>query len=205
MEHHSNKNVTLNNIYNQYIISASELDETDPDKYACMCGWLDKHNQHKRFELLLAKVKKNDRVLDIGCGGGEMVKYINENKLKVSYVGIDVNPNYLKIATLRYPKSKFEESNGWNLAPNNYDWAVASGIFTVEVDVTYLLWYVAYVMDRLVSKGFAFNLLTNNPYEGLINYEPDEVLVLLQERFPDYKIEIITGYLPDDFTVYVTK
>jgi cyclopropane fatty-acyl-phospholipid synthase-like methyltransferase len=205
MEMQLNRDFVLNAVYNQYIQTASDVEETNPDKYAWMCGWIDKHNQYKRFELLLAKVKKKDSILDIGCGTGDMVQYLSEHNMPVKYKGIDVNENYLQIAKKRYPNGDFQHSNGWGLPPNNYDWAVASGIFTIVTNTTYLLWYVGFIMEKLVNKGFAFNLLTNNPYEGLINYNPEEMKRQLVERFPDYKIEIVTGYLPDDFTVYVTK
>lgn len=205
MEKPSSRDMAINNIYNEFIVTAGKVKETNPDKYAWMCGWLDKHNQYKRFEMLLAKVKDGDRILDIGCGGGEMVQYLADNKLQVGYSGIDVNPNYIKIARAKFPTNQFIQSNGFDLEPDDYDWAVASGIFTVETTTTYLLWFVGFVMEKLVNVGFAFNLLVNNPYQGLINYNPDEIKRLLSERFPNYKIEIVTGYLPDDFTVYITK
>lgn len=205
MENQLSRDNYLNNVYNEYIVSASEVDEQNPDKYAWMCGWLDRNNQHKRFEMLLSKVKKNDTILDIGCGGGEMVKYLQEHTLKNRYTGIDINPNYITIAKAKYPHKKFKVSNGFNVGGGSYDWAVASGIFTVDTSMTYLLWYVGFIMARVVNKGFAFNLLFETPYDGLIAYNPEEIRKVLEERFPEYKIEIVTGYLPDDFTVYVTK
>ena len=205
MEMQLSRDLVLNKIYDQYIAGVVDVDDTNPDKYAWMCGWLDKHNQYKRFEMLLAKVEDKDCIVDIGCGVGEMVNYLIEHNRDNGYIGVDVNPTYIATAKKRHPTSDFQISNGWNLPINNCDWAVASGIFTVMTHMTYLLWYVGFVMERLVNKGFAFNLLTNNPYDGLINYNPDEMKKILTERFPDYKIEIVTGYLPDDFTVYVTK
>lgn len=206
MEQYSNRDELINGFYNNFIAQIGDVEETNPDKYAWLCGWSDKHNQYKRFEMLTKiGIKNKDVVLDIGCGGGEFVQYCKEKKLKIDYVGIDINPFYLRIAKTKYPKSVFVMSNGWDLTSADYDWAIASGIFTLEANLTYILWYVGYIMDRLVKKGFAFNLLNNKAPEGLVSYDPQDTLAALRDRFPEYKIEIIDGYLPDDFTVHVIK
>jgi SAM-dependent methyltransferase len=193
MEQYSDRNVLINGFYNNFIAQVGGIEEENPNKYAWLCGWSDKHNQYKRFEVLTQiGLKNKDTVLDIGCGGGEFVQY-------------DINPFYLRIAQARFPKSTFLTSNGWDLTSNDYDWAIASGVFTVEASVTYILWYVGYVMERLVKKGFAFNLLNDKAPDSLERYQPAEILQTLQERFPEYKVQIVEGYLADDFTVYVKK
>jgi SAM-dependent methyltransferase len=206
MEQYSNRDVVINNFYNEFIGQVSTVEETNPNKYAWLCGWSDKSNQYKRFEVLTKiGVKKNDTILDIGCGGGELVNYLKTKRLKVDYVGIDINPYYLQIARTRYPNNEFLSSNGWDLTTQDYDWAIASGIFTLETNITYILWYIGFIMERLVRKGFAFNLLNNKAPEGLVSYDPDAVKTAIEDRFPEYKVEIVDGYLPDDFTVYVKK
>lgn len=206
MEQYSNRDIVINSFYNDFIGQVSVVEETNPNKYAWLCGWSDKDNQYKRFEILTkVGVKRKDSILDIGCGGGELVNYLKTKRLKVEYLGIDINPYYLQIAQTRYPDNEFLNSNGWDLSTQDYDWAIASGIFTLETNITYILWYVGFIMERLVRKGFSFNLLNSNAPEGLVSYDPNAVKTALQERFPEYKIEIVDGYLPDDFTVYVKK
>lgn len=206
MEQYLNRDININSFYNQFIYQIADVDDGDPDKYAWLCGWSDKKNQYTRFDILTKiGIKSGDAVLDIGCGGGELTQYFKEKKIKVEYTGIDINPHYLQIAQSRYPKSKFFKSNGWDLISSDYDWAIASGVFTLETDVTYLLWYVGFIMERLVRKGFAFNLLNDTAPEGLVKYDSKSVLQALEERFPNYKIEVVDGYLPDDFTIYVKK
>lgn len=203
MEQYSNRDIIINSIYNEFILEASQLEDDNPNKYAWLCGWVDKKNQYKRFEILTKiGVKKNDSILDIGCGVGELVKYLNIKKLAVNYVGIDINPSYIQIAKERFPDSTFLNSNGWEMVISDFDWALASGVFTLETNMTYILWYVGFVMERLVRKGFAFNLL-HTAVDGLIAYKQDEVKRALEDRFPNYSIEIVDGYLTDDFTVYV--
>lgn len=206
MEQYSNRDVVINNFYNEFIDQVSVVDEKNPNKYAWLCGWSDKTNQYKRFEILTKiGVKKNESILDIGCGGGELVNYFKSKRFKVAYLGIDINPYYLQIAKSRYPNNEFINSNGWDLTTQDYDWAIASGIFTLETNITYILWYIGFIMERLVRKGFAFNLLNDKAPEGLVSYDPIAVKTAIQERFPEYKVEIVDGYLPDDFTIYIKK
>lgn len=206
MEQYSNRDLIINGFYNNFIAQIGGVDEENPDKYAWICGWSDKHNQYKRFEILSKiGIKNKDAVLDIGCGGGEFIQYCKDADLKVNYVGIDINPYYLKIAQVKFPEHTFINSNGWDLTSNDYDWAVASGVFTLEANPTYILWYVGFIMERLVNKGFAFNLLNSKAPEGLVSYDPEDIVSKLTDRFPEYKIEVVDGYLDDDFTIYVKK
>lgn len=206
MEQYLDRNGNINHFYNEFIMSASAVDDANPNKFAWLCGWSDKHNQYKRLEVLSQiGIKNNDSVLDVGCGAGEFIQYSLDNNLKLVYLGVDINPVYLQIAKMRFPTYAFALSNAWDLVAAEFDWAIASGIFTIEANMTYINWYVGFIMERLVKKGFAFNLLTNNASEGLINYNPDDVVAELTERFPDYKIELVKDYLPDDFTIYVKK
>lgn len=206
MEQYLDRNFSINLFYGNFIRQASMVDDENPNKYAWMVGWSDKDNQYKRFEILTGiGIKKNDTVLDIGCGAGEFVQYCKDCKIKIDYTGIDINPYYSLMAIARYPDKTFVVSSGWDLNSADYDWAIASGIFTLDANIIYILWYIGFVMERLVKKGFAFNLLNNNAQEGLLGYDSGEVLTAIKERFPEYTVELIENYLPDDFTIYVKK
>ena len=51
--------------------------------------------------LAIAGFKEGSRILDIGCGGGETVNYLNEQGLKAE--GIDINLSKISEAKANYP------------------------------------------------------------------------------------------------------
>ena len=50
----------------------------------------------------LKEIRKNDSILDVGCGEGRLIQGIKTS----SYTGIDFSPTLLEIAKKRYPKRK---------------------------------------------------------------------------------------------------
>ena len=42
----------------------------------------------KEFNTIASLVEKNSKVLDVGCGDGELMKYINENITKNNFKNI---------------------------------------------------------------------------------------------------------------------
>ncbi len=68
-----------------------------------------------------------DRVLDIGCGPGTMVPYLQD----AEYVGLDVSAEYVEKARRRFPQARFIcQSVGEydQVEPNYFDVVLALGI-----------------------------------------------------------------------------
>jgi SAM-dependent methyltransferase len=68
-----------------------------------------------------------DRVLDIGCGPGTMVPYLQD----AEYVGLDVSAEYVEKARRRFPQARFIcQSVGEydRVEPNNFDVVLALGV-----------------------------------------------------------------------------
>ena len=69
-------------------------------------------------------------VLDIGCGTGELLKYLQPD---IRYVGLDISPTAIETARLRYsgrPKTDFYAANfrEWRSPDDEYDCIVWAGI-----------------------------------------------------------------------------
>jgi ubiquinone/menaquinone biosynthesis C-methylase UbiE len=59
----------------------------------------------KFCELLL---KKNPTILEIGCGPGNITKYLLNKRPDFEIIGIDISPNMIELAKKNCPNAKFE-------------------------------------------------------------------------------------------------
>ena len=146
-------------------------------------GWCDaRSNQIKRFQTLLnIGVQENDSVIDLGCGLGHLVEYLEENGLKVYYTGIDTNDWAIEQG-YQFNEATYIHGTAFDIQ-ENYDWGLASGTFNVGFPKEELIETVNQLLSK-VNKGVAFNLLkrpewfprwTTNKEETL-TYEVDVVI-----------------------------
>ncbi len=84
----------------------------------------------KRNRILLhdyIRPAPRDRLLDIGCGPGTLVPYLES----VEYVGLDVSPEYIETARRRFPQAKFicqRVGQSDPVEPQSFDIVVALGV-----------------------------------------------------------------------------
>ena len=64
------------------------------------------------LEPIFGKVKT---VLDIGCAGGGTYQICKEVNQALSYTGIDISPELIRLARKQYPNIHFEQYNGHNI------------------------------------------------------------------------------------------
>jgi cyclopropane fatty-acyl-phospholipid synthase-like methyltransferase len=64
----------------------------------------DRASQFRRFELLTSHIAGSDfTLLDVGCGLGHMLDYLNESgHLPSAYLGIDIVPEFIELAKKRH-------------------------------------------------------------------------------------------------------
>lgn len=84
----------------------------------------------KQFRLFIKKLKKGDRVIDIGCATGIHVPLFLGIGKNLKYEGFDFSKSMLKIAQARYPQMSFnyiDISDKKSLPRKKYDafWASA--------------------------------------------------------------------------------
>lgn len=68
------------------------------------------------FELFLPYIKENSIIIDIGCGNGRVLGYLNKQNLPTfNYLGIDNNTKFIDICNKKYPRGNFIEGDMLNL------------------------------------------------------------------------------------------
>ena len=95
--------------------------------------WSSPQTQHIRFKYLLQPIKKNESIIDIGCGFGDLYSYLVKNNFTTKYLGIDFIEEFIQEAKKGFQTQEnvsFKQIDVINdKLPEGYDWHVASGLF----------------------------------------------------------------------------
>lgn len=174
-------------------------------------NWGSTYSQSKRFDILLDYIpNKKLKILDVGCGLGHLFEYIKLINRDLTYLGIDINKDFISEAQKVSGKTNFEVIDIHNevdfgyLKNYNPDFCVASGIFAFYTENSYQ--FLDQTIKRMYSVakvGVAFNLLSSlgNVEKGKFFADPCEVILRCKNITPYFSIR--HDYMPHDFTVCI--
>lgn len=173
-------------------------------------GWESKEAQELRFEMLSANVDlHNKKILDVGCGLGNLLEYLNDKDIKVDYIGVDIIEEMIDTVKKKglcgefvcidiFKKHCFEA--------HSFDVVYTSGIFNLDMGNN--MEFFGMALDRffdLTKDVVAFNLLdinSPNKEDPYFYFDHEQVAEIIEANYPHVKnIEVIRGYLNNDFTV----
>lgn len=171
-------------------------------------GWQSRRTQYRRFAVL-AQVGplEHMRVLDVGCGLGDLYGYLRAQRIPVDYTGYDLLPDMVERARRCYPKGRFEVRDVLQgLGETHFDYILSSGAFNVNFgDNVRAVQQVLRQMVAYCTRGVAINFLkwsagaSSDPIFHY--YNPQEMLAFCQTLGP--RVQLREGYLPNDFTIYL--
>lgn len=172
-------------------------------------GWFSTESQLKRFEILSQIGDLNNKsILDIGCGNGDLCRYLNENFKNIQYSGIDLIPAFLDNAIKlneNYPNTKFYRGDFMSGELPEADYVFACGSLNYKnSDPDFIFKAVTRLFNH--SKiAFGFNLLseTTNPNGILITYSPE--IITNQCKTLSRNVTLKTDYEKGDFTIMLYK
>lgn len=194
-------------LYNQFGVHPSAIQ------------WSSKETQFKRFEILCDQIKPNDNILDLGCGFGDMVYYLQDNTtFKGNYLGLDFVPEFINSATTRFENDSninfqlFDIKN--DFLPNDFDVIVLSGVFNNLVDDNWK--FITETIEKMfiaTNRAVSFNALST-----YVDYQDKELYYSNPTKLFDYCKTMITAkvtlrhdYLikensiPFEFTMHLKK
>ncbi|MGA7747824.1 MAG: class I SAM-dependent methyltransferase [Candidatus Aquilonibacter sp.] len=156
--------------------------------------WNSEQSQANRFEQLARVLPEGSdfSVLDYGCGYGAFLDFLNARDRYPHYLGYDVSEAMIESAQELHANNERASFTAQSAALRAADFVVASGIFSVKMDVATQEWqnYVRATIERLHAlsrKGFAFNLLTS--YSDPERMRPD-----LYYAQPSHYFDLCEGY-----------
>ncbi len=159
-------------------------------------------------------VKDCNTLLDLGCGAGHLLQYVNDN-YKTSffeYSGIDISQKFIDLCKIKYPHVPFrvldvlEEHATWD----KYDFIVMNGVFTEKRTLTFeQMWDYFTRMISIVynhtNTGFAFNVMSKQ-----VDWEREDLFHVPLDLLADFLTKNISrnfvvrnDYGLYEYTVYV--
>lgn len=178
-------------------------------------GWESREAQYARFAALKDNVDMQGlKLLDVGCGLGNLLEYLTQQGVDVKYTGVDILPEMIEMANKKGLNGKFICTDVFTDAAfktDSFDVVYASGIFNLNLgnNKEFLLSALEHFF-RLSKKYVCFNLLhykSPNKEDTYFYFSPDEAVEIIRKASAekDISIDIAEDYLKNDFTVLCKK
>jgi len=127
-------------------------------------GW-NKGKQDIRYGSLIGHLPNAiSSLVDVGCGFADGVEYIKEKHPNINYLGIDIVPEFIEYAKLRYPEYQFQCDDFDKITFDfHVDAIIASGIFNYNSGSNYddLSRFLRFAVRNNV-RHVSFDLLSDN-------------------------------------------
>lgn len=152
-------------------------------------GWLAPGSQERNFLNVIPFLEEGDKILDFGCGLGDFSSFIAKHLNSYQYVGVDINPKFIKNAKKRYSTFEFYHIQTPQQITEIFDKIVAIGVFTWYITredfVSTIEHLYSICTEQLIITCIHSNIAPhswNSTYRG---YNES----IFQELFPDMNIE----------------
>ena len=176
--------------------------------------WGNPQTQYFRFSELVKYLDLNDprkTLLDVGCGNGELVKFLNLAGYRGQYRGCDINAQLLEQARNRFPDAAFERVDLLNAdakVSERFDYVVMSGLFNADCGQT-VQWIhqMLMAMYEKAEEVLVFNAVSthvNTREDGMFYLDPSRLLEFCIENL-SRRVTVAHHNLRFNFTVAVYR
>ncbi|MCF6324591.1 MAG: class I SAM-dependent methyltransferase [Gammaproteobacteria bacterium] len=173
-------------------------------------GWKGDESQQKRFEVISEVADLNGAsILDLGCGQGDLKKFLDNRYSDFSYIGIDQMPEFISEAELRYghlSDTHFYQSDFSTVVLPQVEYVIACGALGYRCAKPNWFNEMIAKMYASASRALVFNMLdiaTFPDHPLLVGHEVEEVAAFCKTLSP--RVEVKSRYLDDDFTIYMYR
>ncbi len=174
-------------------------------------GFRNRSSQERRFEALLGLGDFDGRrVLDVGCGFGDLLAFLLDRGVHPLYTGLDVCEPMIERCLERFPggAGRFVAGDVLDYEPDEgYDYVVASGLFGLDAEGARDR--IRPTLERMFGWcriGAAVNFLSDRspaPVAERIYVDPCKALEAALALTPAARVD--HNYLPNDFTLHLYK
>ena len=169
-------------------------------------GWGSKKNQNLRFKILLKNINVNKKkILDFGCGFGDLYSFLKKKFGKINYSGYDINKSFIIKNKKKYPMINFFYNKK---DIKSFDYIICSGVFSLKT--RYSFEYFKIFLKRYFKNcryGIMINFLDRNNKKKLSKnyyYSKNQILKFVK-GLKNCKIVFYENYGLDEFTLQLLK
>lgn len=173
-------------------------------------GWRNQLSQDARFDVMAKIGTLHGRsLLDIGCGHGDLKAYFDQDYSDYDYIGIDQMPEFIAEARERFSGHKngtFFQSDFSQQDLPEVDYVIASGALGYRCEQPDFYFKMIRKFYDSARLGLGFNMLDKRHFPAhdlLVGHDREAVLDFCKTL--SSKVQLITGYLDDDFTIFIYR
>ena len=132
-------------------------------------------DQYKRFEIICQNISEQESVIDLGCGLGDMLKFLREKGFKGKYLGADFVEGFINAN-----EDYFVEDNNASFTsldivkdvlPSSYDHVILSGVFNnIMQDNDEFMRITLQKMFKAARRSIRFNMMST-----YVDYQADDL------------------------------
>jgi SAM-dependent methyltransferase len=172
--------------------------------------WWDYPSLASRYKQLVADLDIKDKtILDAGCGMGDALPFLYMKADNFSYLGMDINPDFIEIAKKRYDGHRFEVGDPFfGKIKGNFDIVISSGVMNAHTE-NWLVERQQMISSlfKLTGEVLAFNMAGSfnpGPHDDVIAYADTQDIM-------DYCLSLTSRlilrhhYNKNDFTIVMFK
>jgi len=105
--------------------------DTNEESWAA-AYWGSEETQQGFFAITAAILKPESRLLEVGCGQGDLWEFLFCRKIRAIYEGIDISSEMIRYAQGRYPQANFQQEDLFD-KEGEYDLVVGCGAFNFKI------------------------------------------------------------------------
>lgn len=169
-----------------------------------------RQGQREHYRSLLdAGDMRGRKVLDFGCGKGDLYEFLKESGLSVDYTGLDINGNLIGLAREKFPGVRFEVFDiDRERLEEDFDYVFLCGVFNLELQGVEDV--IRSTLTRLFSRCrvcLAYNgLSAHNPRRDFeLHYSSPEDLFAFAIRELSPYVSLRHDRMDYDFTLFVYR
>lgn len=148
----------------------------------------------------------NSKILDVGCGWGDFLTYLNNEKVNIKYTGVDINPEFIKTCKSNHKNANFFEMDIEKEKFNDkFDYVFGVGITSLMESYDSVKKLMT-EMFKISEKGIALNFMSTYvdfQKKESSHFSPEKIFSMSKKL--SRRVVIRHDYLPFEFCVYIYK